>query len=160
MMDQQSANIAPNQHYPEARQGGSLIQKLSRFCVMIVERIMPDPFVIAVLLTVLTCLLAYVYAPRGSIPVVLTSWYDGVFKISSFAFLVALTLVTGHTLSTSRPVTKLLRWIATIPNTASGAMTLTFLVSMAAGMLNWAVGLVVSALIAREMAKRIRVDFA
>jgi short-chain fatty acids transporter len=89
-----------------------------------------------------------------------TSWYDGVFKIASFAFLVALTLVTGHALSTSKPVAMLLRRVASIPTTAVGAMTLTFFVSMVGGLLNWAVGLVVSALFAREVAKRVKVDFA
>jgi short-chain fatty acids transporter len=140
--------------------GRSFFKKLSRACVILVERIMPDPYVIAVLLTVLTFVLAHFLAPRGEIPVVLSSWYEGVFKISSFAFLVALTLVTGHSLSTSKPVTRLLRYIASLPSTATSAMTITFLVSLVAGILNWAVGLVVSALIAREMAKRIRVDFA
>lgn len=136
------------------------LQRITRLCVVLVERVMPDPFVIAILLTVLTCALALAIAPKASVPEVLTSWYDGVFKIASFAFLVALTLVTGHALSTSKPVSKLLRRIASLPTTAAGAMTLTFFVSMVGGMLNWAVGLVVSALFAREIAKRIRVDFA
>ena len=136
------------------------LQRLARLCVMIVERIMPDPFVIAIMLTMLTCVLAYFLAPHASVPEVLTSWVDGVFKIASFAFLVALTLVTGHALSTSKPVAHLLKTIAQIPTTKEGAMTLTFLVSMTAGLLNWAVGLVVSALFAREIAKRMRVDFA
>lgn len=146
------------------RDGDGLIsaalQRFARLCVMIVERIMPDPFVIAILLTMLTCALAYFLAPHASVPQVLTSWVDGVFKIASFAFLVALTLVTGHALSTSKPVASLLKTIAQIPTTKQGAMTLTFLVSMTAGLLNWAVGLVVSALFAREIAKRMRVDFA
>jgi short-chain fatty acids transporter len=142
------------------RAGSFGLQRITRLCVVLVERVMPDPFVIAILLTVLTCALAFAMAPKASIPEVLTSWYDGVFKIASFAFLVALTLVTGHALSTSKPVSKLLRRIASLPTTAAGAMTLTFFVSMVGGMLNWAVGLVVSALFAREIAKRIRVDFA
>lgn len=121
---------------------------------------MPDPFVIAVLLTAFTCILAFAIAPKASPSVVLTGWYGGVFKIASLAFLVALTLVTGHALSTSKPVAKLLSTTASFATTPAGAMTLTFFVSMIGGLLNWAVGLVVSALFAREVAKRVRVDFA
>ncbi|WP_081000774.1 short-chain fatty acid transporter [Burkholderia multivorans] len=132
----------------------------TRMCVILVEKVMPDPFVIAILLTLLTCALSVAIAPHGSIGNVAASWYDGVFKIASFAFLVALTLVTGHALSTSKPVSMLLRKVASIPKTAAGAMTLTFFVSMIGGLLNWAVGLVISALFAREIAKRVRVDFA
>jgi short-chain fatty acids transporter len=140
--------------------GGTLIQKLSRLCVRLVERVMPDPFVIAVLLTAFTCVLAFAIAPKGGVDSVLGGWYDGVFKIASFAFLVALTLVTGHALSTSKPVARLLTWTASFATTPTGAMTLTFFVSMIGGLLNWAVGLVISALFAREVAKRVRVDFA
>ncbi|CAD6548106.1 short-chain fatty acid transporter [Paraburkholderia metrosideri] len=136
------------------------LRGLTRVCVVLVEKVMPDPFVIAILLTLTTCILAMAIAPHGDLGTIVTSWYDGVFKIASFAFLVALTLVTGHALSTSKPVAMLLRRVASIPTTAVGAMTLTFFVSMVGGLLNWAVGLVVSALFAREVAKRVKVDFA
>ncbi|GLC96486.1 short-chain fatty acid transporter [Cupriavidus sp. TA19] len=144
----------------EAIVGGSVIRRLSRLCVRLVEQVMPDPFVIAVLLTGFTCLLAYGIAPKGTPSEILTGWYDGVFKIASFAFLVALTLVTGHALSTSKPVSKLLSATADLATSPAGAMVLTFFVSLISTLLNWAFGLVVTALFAREVAKRVRVDFA
>ncbi|TPQ37973.1 MULTISPECIES: TIGR00366 family protein [Cupriavidus] len=144
----------------EAIVGGSVIRRLSRLCVRLVEQVMPDPFVIAVLLTAVTCVLAYAIAPKGTSTEILTGWYDGVFKIASFAFLVALTLVTGHALSTSKPVSKLLSATADLATSPAGAMVLTFFVSLVSTLLNWAFGLVVTALFAREVAKRVKVDFA
>lgn len=144
----------------EAIVGGSIIRRLSRLCVRLVEQVMPDPFVIAVLLTGFTCVLAYAIAPKGAPAEILTGWYDGVFKIASFAFLVALTLVTGHALSTSKPVSRLLSATADLATSPAGAMVLTFFVSLISTLLNWAFGLVVTALFAREVAKRVRVDFA
>lgn len=144
----------------EAIVGGSFIRRLSRLCVRLVEQVMPDPFVIAVLLTGFTCLLAFAVAPKGTPSDVLTGWYDGVFKIASFAFLVALTLVTGHALSTSKPVSKLLSATADLATSPGGAMVLTVFVALISTLLNWAFGLVVTALFAREVAKRVRVDFA
>ena len=156
-MEKVNAGAATSMNRPVRSYG---LRGFTRVCVVLVEKVMPDPFVIAVLLTLLTCALAVALAPHGDIGTVVTSWYDGVFKIASFAFLVALTLVTGHALSTSKPVSMLLTKVASYPTTAVGAMTLTFFVSMVSGLLNWAVGLVVSALFAREIAKRVRVDFA
>jgi short-chain fatty acids transporter len=138
----------------------SRVGKVANLFVHIIGNILPDPYVIAVLLTLLTCLLSLAIAPHASISGIVSGWYDGVWKISSFAFLVALTFVTGHALSTSRPVFTLLQKIASIPDTPLGAMILIFFVSLVASLLNWAVGLVVSALFARELAKRVRVDFA
>lgn len=147
-------------HSADAVVGGSIIRRLSRVCVKMVEQIMPDPFVIAAILTAVTCILAFAVAPSGTVPKVLTGWYDGVFNIASFAFLVALTLVTGHALSNSKPVSKLLSSLADRASTPGGAMVLTFFVSLASTLANWAFGLVVTALFAREVAKRVRVDFA
>ncbi|MGO3740620.1 TIGR00366 family protein [Kerstersia sp.] len=151
---------APQSRDTEAVVGGSFIRRLTRICVSVVEQIMPDPFVIAVILTAVTCLLAYTIVPGGTTSTILTGWYEGVFNIASFAFLVALTLVTGHALSTSRPVARLLSSLAGKAKTRAGAMVLTFFVSLAASLLNWAFGLVVTALFAREVAKRVKVDFA
>ncbi|MDN7451318.1 TIGR00366 family protein [Burkholderia multivorans] len=156
-MEKVNAGAAPSVDRP-ARSFG--LHGFTRLCVVMVEKVMPDPFVIAILLTFITCVLAMAIAPHGEITNVMTSWYDGVFKIASFAFLVALTLVTGHALSTSKPVSLLLKRVASIPTTTSGAMAMTFFVSMVGGLLNWAVGLVISALFAREVAKRVKVDFA
>ncbi|OAJ56015.1 hypothetical protein A6V36_30290 [Paraburkholderia ginsengiterrae] len=136
------------------------LRRVTKLCVLLAERVMPDPFVIAIMLTLLTCALAMAVAPKSSPSDILTSWYDGVFKIAAFAFMIALTLVSGHALATSKPVSGLLRRIAAIPRSATGAMVLTFLVSLIAGLMNWAVGLVVSAIFAREIAKRVEADFA
>ncbi len=47
----------------------------TRVCVVLVEKVMPDPFVIAVLLTLLTCVLAVALAPHGDIGTVVTMGY-------------------------------------------------------------------------------------
>jgi len=44
--------------------------------------------------------------------------------------------------------------------TPNQAVTVTFLVAAAASWINWGFGLVIGAVLAREMAKQVRVDFA
>lgn len=139
--------------------GASVMQKLTKLCVNMVEKVMPDPFVIAVLLTIVTIALAFLYAPKNSVSIVLDGWFKGAFDITSFAFLIAFTLITGHALTTAKPVATILRWMASLPKTELGAMALAFYISLVAGYLNWACGLVISALFAREVAKRVRIDF-
>ncbi len=134
--------------------------KITNMSVYLFERLLPDPFVFAILLTMLTAVLAFLLAPHAAPGEILTAWYNGIFQIFQFAFQMVLILVTGYALSTSRPVAWLLARTARLPNTAGQAVALTMLVSMGANLLNWGFGLVVSALFARQIARRVRVDFA
>jgi short-chain fatty acids transporter len=137
-----------------------MLAKVTGFFVYLFERVLPDPFVFAILLSLITAGLAMAVAPHGSPAEVLTAWYAGIFQIFAFAFQMVLVLVTGYALSISRPVARGLAWLAALPRTAGQAVASTMLVSMVATLLNWGFGLVVSALFAREIAKRHRLDFA
>jgi short-chain fatty acids transporter len=137
-----------------------MLAKVTGFFVYLFERVLPDPFVFAILLSLITAALALAVAPHGSPPEVLTAWYAGIFQIFAFAFQMVLVLVTGYALSTSRPVARGLAALAALPRTAGQAVAAAMLVSMVAVLLNWGFGLVVSALFAREIAKRHRLDFA
>ncbi len=69
-------------------------------------------------------------------------------------------LMTGYALSSSKPVSRLLAALAALPTLPRAAVGLAVLVGLSANLLNWSFGLIVSALFARELAKRQRVDFA
>jgi short-chain fatty acids transporter len=137
----------------------SFIRRLTAFFVRWFERYTPDPYVLAVALSILTAGLAARLAPKGSIPTIFTGWYNGLFSISAFAFQVLLILVTGYALSTSAPVRAVLRRLASLGTTPKKAIVLTIVTVYAASFLNWGFGLVVAGLIAREIAQRIRIDF-
>jgi short-chain fatty acids transporter len=138
----------------------SPLARITGAFVYMFERLLPEPFVFAVLLTALTAVLAFIFAPKNTVPDVLTGWYAGIFQIFPFAFQMVLILVTGYALTSSRPVSALLRRIASIPKTPRGAVALTVLVALTTVTLNWGFGLIASAIFAREIAKRHRLDFA
>jgi short-chain fatty acids transporter len=115
--------------------------------------------VLAVGLSILTALLAALFAPKGSVTTIFTGWYNGLFSILAFAFQVLLILVTGFALSTSAPVRAVLRRLASLGTTPNRAIVLTIVTVYFASFLNWGFGLVVAGLIAREIAQRIRIDF-
>lgn len=134
--------------------------RITNVFVYLFERLLPDPFVFAILLSLITAVLALLLAPHGAPGEVLTAWYNGLFAIFPFAFQMVMVLVTGYALSTSAPVARGLARLAALPRSPGSAVALAMVVSMAANLLNWGFGLVVSALLAREIAKRMRVDFA
>jgi short-chain fatty acids transporter len=143
---------------PQTRR--SLLARVTGSFVYMFEKLLPEPFVFAILLTLLTAVLAFIFAPKNSVPDVLTGWYGGIFQIFPFAFQMVLILVTGYALTSSKPVSAALRWLASLPKTPRGAVALTVLVSLSTVTLNWGFGLVASAMFAREVAKRHRLDFA
>ena len=124
------------------------------------ERLMPDAFVLAIGLSALVAVAAAIFAPRGTPDVILTSWYSGTFNILGFAFQMILILVTGHALAYSPPIQRGLKRLISAIRTPNQAVTVTFLVAAAASWINWGFGLVIGAVLAREVAKQIRVDFA
>jgi short-chain fatty acids transporter len=137
----------------------SLLSRFTRFFVYIFERILPDAYVFALLLTFLGAALAHWLAPHGDTGSILTGWYSGVFAIFTFAFQMVMMLATGYALASTPIAHRALARIASIPTTPRAAIALTVLVSLIASWLNWGLGLVTSALLAREIAKRIRIDF-
>lgn len=127
--------------------------------VRVFERLLPDPFLFAVILTILTAVLAALFAPHKSVGEILSAWYGGIFDILAFAFQMILILVSGYALANSSPVRRLLELIALRARTPRRAIVLVVFVSSIACWLNWGFGLVTAALLAREIAKRIRIDF-
>ena len=136
----------------------SLLSRCTAFFVYTFERLIPDPYVFAVILTFLAAALAYAFAPNAAPGNILSSWYGGIFQILTFTFPMVLMLVTGYSLASAPVVASGLSKIASIPTSARSAISLTVFVAMVASWLNW-LGLVVSALLAREIAKRVHLDF-
>lgn len=137
----------------------SVLSRFTHFFVYLFERLLPDAYVFALLLTFLGAVLAFWLAPHASVENILSGWYGGVFGIFTFAFQMVMMLATGYALASTPVARRGLERIASIPKTPRAAIALTVLASLLASWLNWGLGLVTSALLAREIAKRIRIDF-
>ncbi|MGM0575682.1 MAG: short-chain fatty acid transporter [Myxococcota bacterium] len=134
-------------------------RKLSAFA----GRWVPDPFAIAILLTILAIGLAWL--GTGLSPLELLGYWGGrlkgdevldrergLWKLLAFGMQMCLILVTGHALASSRPVHRLIDRVAGLPRTSGQAIALTAVVAMCAALVNWGLGLIVGALMAREVA--------
>jgi short-chain fatty acids transporter len=155
-------SVAPNSGSRATSSDSSprtLLSTITSFFLLLFERITPDPYIFAIALTMLTALLAWIFAPKGSPDLILTGWYNGLFSILAFAFQMVLVLVTGYALANSPPVRRLLDGLAGIATTPKRAVVVVVLTVMMTSFVNWGCGLVVAGLLAREIAKRIRIDF-
>ncbi|KVG05842.1 serine--pyruvate aminotransferase [Burkholderia vietnamiensis] len=128
--------------------------------IRVFERTIPDPFVLAILITAVVAVLSAIFAPHATLPKMISGWYKGFFDIFTFAFQITLVLVTGHAFAHAPHVQRMFKALVSIARTPAQAATLTFVLVAVTSFLNWGMGLVVAALLAREVAKRMRVDFA
>ena len=132
-----------------------MLRALTRLCVRYAERYIPDPYLYAVLLTFITAIGAWWFT-ASSPAKISTSWYDGIWAILAFAMQMALILATGVALAEAPLVKRLLQRIASLPKRQSGAAVTVFLVAAIGSWLNWGFGLVAGAILAREVARRVR----
>ncbi len=135
-----------------------MIGRISRFMTRFVSRWLPDPLIFAMLLTLITFAVALWLTPQTPVSMV-KLWGDGFWNLLAFGMQMALIIVTGHALASSGPVKSLLRSAASAAKTPTqGVMLVTFFGSVAC-VINWGFGLVVGAMFAREVARRVRENY-
>ncbi|OMH25456.1 short-chain fatty acid transporter [Tersicoccus phoenicis] len=136
----------------------NLVQRFTDLCVRYVERFMPDPFLFAVILTLVVVAMILLWVPNASATGIITSWYQGVWgtdNIFTFALQMVLILVSGYTLAEAPLIKKGLNWLASKPrNQVEGAL-MCFGAAAVANVLNWGLGLVVGALLGRRIFARL-----
>jgi len=135
------------------------MQRFTDVCVRYVERLMPDPYLFAIILTLLVVVLIFAFVPGATLGGVVDGWYTGVWgdsNIFAFAMEMVLILVSGYTLAETPPVKRGLTWLAAKPRNQTQGALLCFFAAGVASLLNWGLGLVVGALLARQIAARLR----
>lgn len=137
----------------------TVMQKFTGLCVRYVERFMPDPYLFAIILTLLVVVLIFAFVPGATLGGIVDGWYAGVWgdgNIFAFAMEMVLILVSGYTLAEAPPVKRALTWLAGKPRNQTQGALLCFVCAAVASLLNWGLGLVVGALLARQIASRLR----
>lgn len=135
-----------------------MLNKAAKPLVKLVDRYLPDPYIFVLLLT-LVVLIAAVVAEHKTPLEVINYWGDGFWTLLSFSMQMLLVLVAGFMLASSPPIKKLLDAIAGLAKSAPQAIILVTLVSLVASWINWGFGLVVGALFAKALARKVKVDY-
>ena len=130
-----------------------MIRRMGSYFSRWADKYMPDPFLFAILLTFLTLILGVIFTDSGPFAM-LKHWYKGFWELLTFAMQMCLILVTGYALATTKAVRRGIEALADIPKTGAGAATLVALVAIIAAYINWGLGIIVGALMARQVALR------
>jgi short-chain fatty acids transporter len=136
-----------------------MFKKITNGCVTLVQRYLPDPFLFCIILTIIAFVIAMPLTGQGPLQMTM-HWGNGVWVLLAFSMQMALVLVLGSAMANSPPMQKFLKSLARVPKTAGQAIVLTTLISLAACWLNWGFGLIVGALLAKEISKTgLKVDY-
>jgi short-chain fatty acids transporter len=118
------------------------------------ERWVPDAFIFALLATLIVVVAAMAGTATTAAQVV-DAWGRGFWELIPFTLQMALIIITGHVLATSPPVGRFIRRVAALPATPRGAVALVTLFGLATSWLNWGFSLIFTAVLAREVARRV-----
>lgn len=130
------------------------VSLLSDFFASIIKKFMPDPFIFAILLTLLIIILGVLF--EGKTPTeMITFWGDGFWGLLTFAMQMIIVLVTGYVLAQSPLIQHFLDRIASSVTTPRGAIILATFVGGIGSYINWGFGLIVGSIIARKLAERV-----
>lgn len=136
-----------------------MFKRFTNGCVTLVQKYLPDAFIFAIFLTILTFALGIGFTGQSPLDMIV-HWGSGFWSLLEFSMQMALVLVTGHTLASSPPIKNGLRKMASIAKTPTQAILAVSFVSAVACWINWGFGLVIGALYARELVKQVEdVDY-
>ncbi|PGB46809.1 TIGR00366 family protein, partial [Bacillus wiedmannii] len=138
---------------PEPGKKESLLTRCANVFSRWSQKYVPDAFVIAVLLTLFTFIIALLMNPSNPYKIV-KSWGDGFWTYLTFTMQMVLLMVTGMTLASVPFINRGLQSVAKLADTPQKAYTMTFLISAIAYYINWGLAVVVGAIIAKEVAKK------
>lgn len=142
-----------------------MLSRLGQLFDRVAQRVVPDPFVLALILTAFVMLAGLWSLSTGAAPLasdaeplsdtlrVLRAWFTGFSNPAGLAFALqmALVLVTGQALALSRPMTRLLESVASLPRTSAQAAALVAFITCIASILHWGLGAIAGAIVARAV---------
>ncbi len=122
------------------------------------KKLIPAPFTLAVLLTFLTMLLAFLFTGNRhaeGVTKIFTSWQYGMWDpaLLVFAVQMMLILVLGHVLVLSKPVARLTQKLSSVITGNASAVITVSISTMIVAFFNWGLGLIFGAIMARKVAE-------
>src|SRR6476659_1345607 len=137
---------------PSAEAG--LLARMALALTAWTERWVPDAFVFALLATLVVIVAGVAFTP-SRLPQVIDAWGKGFWELIPFTLQMALIIITGHVLASSQPVGRVIRRVAAWPTTPRNAVALVAFFAMASSWVNWGFSLIFSAVLAKEIARRV-----
>lgn len=135
------------------------MKRITNVFVKVADRWMPDAFVFAIILTAVMFLISAVFIKVG-VSDLFVSWGTGFWSMLSFAMQMSLVILFGETFANTPLIKNFLIKVSSKPKTPKQAVIFVGFVAGVAMIIQWGFGLVIGAIVAREVAKRVKgVDF-
>ena len=125
-----------------------------KFCVRLVQRWLPEPFIFAILLTFVAAVVTMPVCRQTPIEVI-EHWGGGVWNLLGFAMQMSLVLVCGSALAAAPAIKRGIDALARIPKSPAAAIALVTVVSALACWLNWGFGLIIGVVFAKAIARQL-----
>ena len=138
-----------------------MFKKFTNGCVRVVNRWLPDPFLFAIILSIVVYVAAMLGTQQGPVAMI-KAWGNtsGFWNLLAFSMQMALVLVLGSAMASAKVFKRFLGAIASTAKNKKSAILITTFVSVICCWLNWGFGLIAGALLAKEVARRVRdVDY-
>src|ERR1700761_4099621 len=140
------------------KQEGALVRIAIGFTAW-AERWFPDAFIFVAIAVVVVAVAAIA---NGVSPVAVSvAFGNGFWSLITFTMQMAFVAIGGYVVATSAPAQRLIRWLAALPKTGTGAVGLVAFVSIMASLLNWGLSLILGGLLVLALAERreLRMDY-
>ncbi len=132
--------------------------KFFRFIEKAFRNLLPSPFSIAIILTVLTFTIAFLATEGkssgfGHVKELLGYWEKGLWDAPNLAFSVQmmLMLVLGHVLALTKPVDTFISHVTQYCNSTASSATIVTSLTVLVALFNWGLGLIFGAILARKV---------
>lgn len=123
------------------------------------NKYLPDPFLFAIILTFIVFLAGVAFTGQGFKDMML-NWANGFWGLLPFTMQMAMVLVLGNTMASAKIFKRGLKRIASTAKTPTRAIMITAFISAISCWINWGFGLVIGALLAKEIARQVKgVDY-
>lgn len=131
------------------------MERVTNFFTNLMRKYLPDPFVFAIGLTILTMILAMAVEGQG-FKEMTSNWGNGFWDLLAFTTQMAVILAMGYVLATAPLIDKLLNKIAMKVHTPKTAIIVATLVGGIGSYLNWGFGLVIGGVMAKKLAMKVK----
>lgn len=134
-----------------------MFKKFTNGCVYVMNRYLPDPFLFAIILTIITFIGGIILTGQSPFQMIL-HWAGpkGFWGLLGFSMQMVLVLVLGSAMAQAKVFKNLLKKIAKTAKTPARGIMITAFISVIACWINWGFGLVVGALLAKEIAREVK----
>jgi short-chain fatty acids transporter len=119
------------------------------------EKVMPDSFIFAVLLTFIVFIMALVFVKAPPIKIV-DSWYRGFWAYLGFSMQMVVLLIFGYSLAITRVGVKIIDAITGLAKTPAQAVALVTLVGAVLALINWGLGIIGGIFLCLGAARRVK----